>query len=161
MVVTSIVAPGNCQVEIRPNQSMSWRTQKFCYIVMVAFSMFIAGGFAVLGFWPILPFAGVELLFLGVAFYLCALQGKQRQVVVVGQDTVAVICDKGGKASKSRRFKRAWTTILLAKPTTGIWYPSRLTLRSHGNEVELGKFLNEQERRLLAKERVASSSSSS
>ena len=36
--------------------------------------------------------------------------------------------------------------------TRNSWYPARLVIRSHGREVELGRFLNEEEREQLAME---------
>lgn len=39
----------------------------------------------------------------------------------------------------------------LQRHATG-WYPSRLTIRSHGREVEVGRCLNEEERERLARD---------
>jgi uncharacterized membrane protein len=108
----------------------------------------IASVFAVLGMWPVLPFAGAEVLAVGIGFYLSAVDGRETEVVSVNCDEVAV--EKGRRRLRQRWvMQRAWAQIRLLPPRIR-WYPTRLVIRSHGNEVELGGFLNEHERRQLA-----------
>lgn len=148
MVSASIKNNNECRFEIRPNRSLSWRGAKLFYAGMVAISLTIALGFASLGYWPVLPFAGAELLVLGCALYLCALDGKRREIVLVDDATVEV--EKGRTTlERSASFARAWTRVRVARPSVA-WYPSRLLLGSHGREVEVGQFLNEEEREKLA-----------
>lgn len=117
---------------------------------MVCVSLAIAVGFAMQGFWPVLPFAGLELLALGVALYVCTMDGHRSDVVSVDTHTVTV--EKGRRApSKTWEFNRAWTQVKLFRPRI-VWYPSRLVLRSGGEEVEVGDFLTEDERLRLAKQ---------
>ena len=148
MTFASFVNRDQSRFEIRPNRSLDWRATKVFYLALVCVSMGIAGGFAAMGFWPILPFAGAELLAVGGAFYVCALSGRQREVVLIDDRTVAV--QTGTTSLKCTwKFARAWTKVILSVPTVG-WYPSKLLLRSHGSEIEVGEFLNERERRQLA-----------
>lgn len=117
------------------------------YLGIVIFCLSIAVTFLLLGFWPILPFAGAELLGLGIAYYLCARSGGKRELVHV--DDTCVTIEKGYKrAEQSWEFNRYWTRVELT-PSRVAWYPSRLSLGSHGTAVEVGQFLNEQERRQL------------
>lgn len=135
---------------IRPNRSLSWAQVKCFYVGIAAVSLVIAVGFAVRGFWPVLPFAGLELLVLGCALYVCTLDGCRSDVVSVDSHTVTV--EKGCRApSKTWEFNRAWTQVKLFRPRI-VWYPSRLVLRSAGKEVEVGDFLTEDERVRLAKQ---------
>jgi len=46
---------------------------------------------------------------------------------------------------------RVWARVVLERCPKQ-WYPSRLLIRSHGRAVEVGTFLNEEERRRLAEE---------
>ena len=104
--------------------------------------------FALIGFWPVLPFAGVEVIVLGLAVYNSALSGRETEVVRVTGDVVAV--EKGRRQPREVwRFQRAWARIQLLPPLAN-WYPSRLVIGSHGKLVQLGAFLNEQERQRLA-----------
>ncbi len=148
MSIVSVHDEGHHRFEIRPNRSMSWRAVKLFYAGMVSVSLIIAGGFAALGFWPVLPFAGLELLALGWALYACAQDSERREIVSVDSDSVAV--EKGRRLRESSfEFVRAWTSVALAAPPIA-WYPSRLVLRSHGREIEVGGFLTEAERTQLA-----------
>ena len=148
MVFASLVDTHQCRFEIRPNRSLGWRAATAFYCALVCVSMGVAVGFALLGFWPILPFAGVELLALGAAFYVVARRTSYREVVIIDDCTVAV---KTGTTHLkcTWKFARAWTRVILSAPTVR-WYPSKLLLRSHGKEIEVGEFLNERERRILA-----------
>lgn len=147
MVVESYDATANHRFVLRPNRSMTWRqTQKF-YALIAAVTLTVAGGFAVLGYWPVLPFAGLELLLLGVGFWLCAASGRTTEVISIG-DTIIV--EKGTHEPHCVwQAPRAWAQVTLQQPRIA-WYPSRLVLRSSGREVPLGDFLAEEERRELA-----------
>ncbi len=148
MVTTSFDPDDCCRVLIRPNRALTWSQICVLYTAIVAASMLIAIAFALQGYWPVLPFAGLELLGLGAAFYVCALRGDVNELVSVKSGTVAV--EKGRHVPEQRwEFPRAWTRVSLLQPRVR-WYPSRLQLGSHGRHVELAGFLNEEERRHLA-----------
>lgn len=148
MVTTSFDPDNSCHVLIRPNRALTWSQICTLYLAVASVSMLIAIAFASQGFWPVLPFAGLELLGLGAAFYVCALRGDMNEVVWVKSGTVAV--EKGRRAPEQRwEFPRPWTRVSLLRPRVR-WYPSQLRLGSHGRYVELASFLNEEERRHLA-----------
>ena len=135
------------RIIIRPNRSLTWEQTKIVYFCIASYSFAIAGVFAVMGFWPVLPFAGGEIAVLGVAFYVNALAGTSVQVVTVGGDIVKVEKERPGPRCEWR-FHRAWARVDLDR-SPGV-RSSRLVVRSHGNEVVLGEFLTEAERAQLA-----------
>jgi uncharacterized membrane protein len=138
----------NCCWVIRPNRSISWRGALYVYAAVFVFCMSVAVGLSLQGFWPVLPFAGLELLALGAALYATLLRSEFREVIFVGTDIVAV--EKGRRRPQKRwECPRAWARVLIEPPSIA-WYPSRLTIGSHGRRVEVGKFLNEMERMELA-----------
>lgn len=133
---------------IRPNRSISWGGAKRIFLVMGLLSMVIALSFGAVGFWPVIPFAGLELLALGTALYLCARRCHWSEVVFIRPHCVEV--EKGRHGPEERwLFPRGWAQVELLTPFYQ-QHPSRLVIRSHGQEVELGAFLNEWERRALA-----------
>ncbi len=135
---------------IRPNRAMSWQAIVLVYLGIVVFSMSIAISFYAIGLTLILPFSGLELLALGIAFYVCALRGDDREVITISDNTVIV--ESGRHYSATRQeFQRSWVNVALERSWNS-WYPSRLLIRSHGREVEIGRCLNEQERQGLAQE---------
>ena len=148
MVSSTVDSKHNWRIVIRPNRSLTRRQLQLVFLVIAVICLSIASVFAVLGMWPVLPFAGAEVLAVGIGFYLSAVDGRETEVVSVNCDEVAV--EKGRRRLRQRWvMQRAWAQIRLLPPRIR-WYPTRLVIRSHGNEVELGGFLNEHERRQLA-----------
>jgi len=133
---------------IHPNCSLSGRQACVVYLFQVGVGLGIAGGFAVLDLWPILPFAGLELLALGACLYQCMSNARRQEVIQV-QEVLVVITKSRHGLTRSWAFPRGWAQVKLLRPRVG-WYPSRLVIRSHGNSVTLGAFLNEAQRVRLA-----------
>ncbi len=150
MVSSTVDSKRHWQIVIRPNRSLTRRQLQLVFVGIATFCLGIASVFAVLGMWPVLPFAGAEVIAVGVGFYLSAMGGRETEVVSVRSDRVAV--EKGRRPVRQRwDLHRAGAQIRLLPPRIR-WYPTRLVIRSHGSEVELGGFLNEEERRRLAGE---------
>ena len=135
------------RIIIRPNRSLTWEQTKIVYFCIASYSLAIAGVFAVMGFWPVLPFAGGEIAALGIAFYVNALAGTSVQVVTVGGDVVKVEKERPGPRCEWL-FQRAWARVDIDGPAGH--GSSRLVVRSHGKQVVLGEFLTETERKRLA-----------
>jgi uncharacterized membrane protein len=135
---------------IRPNCSLSWEGALKVYLVIAACCLGIALAFAVHGFWTVLPFAGFEVVVLGAAFYLCLSRGQIREVVTVNADIVIV--EKGRRQPREHwECPRVFARVIL-EPSPIAWYPSRLAVASGGQRVEIGRFLNEEERCKLAED---------
>jgi uncharacterized membrane protein len=116
----------------------------FFYLSIAAMCLGIAGGFAWLGFWPVLPFAGLELAALGTAFWVTQRRAGVRELVQVEEDRVTFLREGLGQ-SVEREFRRPWVRLELQRAPVGHW-PSRLLLAAHGRSVEVGAFLTEDER---------------
>ncbi len=155
MPVEATCAPGGkqdgarVQIVVRPNQSLTWNGNKLFFGMIAGVSLAVAGALAFLGFWPVLPFAGLELLALGWALYHCARCGQWREVISIDGDRVEVAA---GRGQPERRWSanRHWTQVAVEPPRFR-GHPTRLVLRSAGRRVELGAFLTEVERRRLAR----------
>jgi len=139
-----------CRLVIRRNCSLTWRQTKRAVCVIALAPTSIALGFGLAGLWPVVPFAGLELLALGLCFYHCARRAAECEVVTVSGDEIIV--EKGQKRAERRwSFDRYWAAIVLDHPA-GTWHPSRLFIRAHAQAVEIGQFLVEKERVALAGE---------
>jgi uncharacterized membrane protein len=119
------------------------------FIASVAFGTFaVAGCFTLLGFWPILPFAGLEIALLGWAVRASMRKGTERETIIVSEDCVTVErCTLHGSGVSV--FPRHWVRVKLHAPLAAL-HPSRLMLESHGRACEVGRFLTDNERRSLA-----------
>ena len=116
-------------------------------VLMSVTSLGIGVAFAWQGLWMVLPFAGLEMIFLAVAFHYVHKTGNCREVVSVAADNVRV---EAGRHSPEYVcvFQRAWTQVLLQAPKIK-GYPNKLLLRSGGKQVEVGACLNDKERLAL------------
>jgi len=148
MVLAAAEIRGEQEFLLRPNRSLTGRQVRAVYFFQAGLGLGIAGGFVVLELWPILPFAGLELIALGACLYLCGADAQRRQVVRVLESTVVVAKSNRGR-TWSREFPRGWAQVRLLRPAVD-WYPSRLIIESHGKSVTVGEFLTEEERVRLA-----------
>ncbi len=135
---------------IRPNCSLRWRDVVRFYLGIVTISFGIAIAFAIQGAWLVLPFAGAEMLVLGVALYLVSRRGSCWQVISIDRDHI-VITEHGSHHQRQETFQRAWARVELRPPPIQ-GHPSRLTIGSHGRRVEIGACLNEDDKKYLAHE---------
>jgi uncharacterized membrane protein len=98
----------------------------------------------------ILPFAGLEAFALYVTFVWITRHARDSESLVIRGNAVALaVCE----ASQTRHyeFNRAWAQLVVEQSG---WHGSitRLALRSHGREVEVGRYLDDGGRQRLARE---------
>lgn len=116
--------------------------------LIAAISLVIASGFALLGYWIVLPFAGLELGALAVGLYVVGHRLTRCEVITVEGDTVEV--ETGFRYPQARdRFLRSWVNVEREEQGR---HHSRLLLRAHGKEIELGACLTEDEKGALERE---------
>ena len=139
---------GCCRFEIRPNCALSWPWTKRLFWFFACCLAAVAGYFASVGAWLVLPFAGLELAVLGAGLYLSALAGHTREVIEVGEAGIKVLRGRRN-LTEVARFPAHWTLVALRRDPRG-WYPSRLLLTCHGRGIEIGAKLVETEREVLA-----------
>jgi uncharacterized membrane protein len=119
------------------------------FAVTIVASLTIALFWTFQGFWPVLPFAGLELFVLGLALGWSLRRGRFREIIIVSPE--AVVIERGTTHAIERaELARAWTRVELIEATHP-WYPSRLFLSSHGRRHEIASVLVESERRGLAR----------
>jgi uncharacterized membrane protein len=135
-------------IEISPNCSMSVRGAAVFFFSVCLVSFAIAALMALRGFWPVLPFSGLEMGVLGWALKTSLRRRHHRQTITVSDSQVRVdSCDLGHRVQVV--FPRHWAQVKLRRPVSRL-HPSRLTIDSHGRCCELGSFLTEEERQGLA-----------
>src|SRR5262249_191277 len=137
-------------VVIGPNASLS-QAQAWAFMGWMCVVGFgIAAVFAVKGFWPILPFAGLELAALGAALWVTQRRNRYREVISVTEDQVRGDIGMIGQGSLAGvEMPRAWTQVRVADgPHRNS--PTRLTLEYCGQRVAIGACLTDEERSRLA-----------
>lgn len=133
---------------VKPNQAISWRSLMLVYALISTVTILIGIIFFSMGLTLVLPFSGLEIGALWVALYVCACRGTIQEVISIDGDNITFETGRL-RPEKKEVFKRPWTKVILERSWNS-WYPSRLLIRSHGRQVEIGRFLNEQERQGFA-----------
>ena len=135
------------RILLRPNQSTDWKTS-FIFISIIAFTCLAIGiGFAFAGATMILPFAGLEVIFVGVCVYLVMKKTYKQEVITLTQETLKI--EKGeGKIDQVWEYFRMWSFVSVERPQHP-WYPAHIVVTSKGERVPIGDFLNEDEKEEL------------
>lgn len=129
----------------RRNNSLSSTGRLAVFVFIFVVSVGIALAFALLGAWLILPFAGLEMLVLYLAFrYVDRHAGDYERIAIDG-DRVELEFREGG-ATRRHELNRRWAQLV----TSGDG--RRLALRSHGREIEIGRHLNAEQRQKTARQ---------
>lgn len=136
------------RIELTPNCSLTPSGARLFVGSLAAVTFAVAGFFALQGFWPVLPFAGLEIGLLAWAVRASMRRGSEREVIVVSEAQV-VVERRSPSGSRLSVFPRHWARVTLRDPQRAR-YPSRLAIESHGRSCEVGRFLTEDERRRLA-----------
>jgi uncharacterized membrane protein len=128
----------------RRNNSLSSTGRLLVFAFIFVVSVGIAAAFAVFGAWLILPFAGLEMLVLYLAFHYLERHAADYELIEIDGGEVRVEQFEGG-AMRSQAFSRYWARVVVSPGG------SRLALRSHGRELEIGRVMTDEQRLELAR----------
>lgn len=142
----TVADPTSNRIELVPHCSLTPRGAAVFFGGLAAVSFGIAGIFAAQGFWPVLPFAGLEMAVLGWALNASFARRRQAEAITISDEDVVIERIEG---AERHRFSRHWAQVRLRRPASRL-HPSRLLIESHGRALEVGRFLTEEERRGLA-----------
>ena len=133
----------------RPDHSSTWRNNLWLLAAIAVPSLGAAIGFAFMGAWPILPFAGAELISLGAALYYVNWKLQYRHVITLDPSSVKI--DIGHYAPRrSWQFDRNESSLAVT-PEKHHWEGPSLAIHNREQTVEIGNFLNRDDRlRLLS-----------
>ena len=135
---------------IRPNRSLPVSGVVLLFALLSALPLTIGIGFAFAGIWMVLPFAGLEVLLLGVLAWLLYRHIDDCELVVIEADRVRVL-RRAGTRELRHDFQRFWARVNLDRAPDPR-YPSRLRIGSHGRYIDIAADINEADRRQLAQE---------
>ncbi len=138
----------SARICIAPNCSLTPRGAGVFFGGICAVSFGIAGLLALQGFWPVLPFAGLEMALLAWALRASLARARDAQVIVVAEAEISI--ETPGRQGTPTVFPRHWAQVRL-RPGSSPLGPTRLSIESHGRRCEIGTFLTEQERAGLAR----------
>jgi uncharacterized membrane protein len=136
------------RIELAPNCSLTPRAAKVLFAATFLFSLAFSLFFVFHGFWPVLPFWALEMLALGLALQASMRRRRYTQTVLITESRISLVT-RSRRGEAKQEFARHWAKVRLRSPRTRL-YPSKLTIESRGRACEVGSFLTEEERCLLA-----------
>ena len=145
MVLIEKIKNSNYLISLSPNSSLVGVYR----IIFLASITFVCGGIAIIFYFVgaslILPFAGIELTVLFIAFYLSFKWSSKKEKIYISQETVKI--EKGtNKAEYLWEEFRTFTSFQIKKEKDKTL---RLSFKSKGQDVYFGDFLNEDDKNLL------------
>ena len=145
MVLIEKIKNSNYLISLSPNSSLVGVYR----IIFLASITFVCGGIAItfyfVGASLILPFAGIDLTVLFIAFYLSFKWSSKKEKIYISQETVKI--EKGtNKAEYLWEEFRTFTSFQIKKEKDKTL---RLSFKSKGQDVYFGDFLNEDDKNLL------------
>ena len=130
---------------LSPNNSLT-NFQRIIFLSSISFlCIFIAIIFFILGATLILPFAGLEVFFVLLAFYLNFKWSSKREKIFLSQEKVKI--EKGRK-----HIEFSWEefrTFAYFNVNKKDMDSLKLSFTSKGKEIEIGSFLNEEDKKSL------------
>jgi uncharacterized membrane protein len=139
------------RIELSPHCSLTPVQARRFFLGLCAGCFGFAGIFALLGFWPVLPFAGLEMLVLGLALKFNLDRRHQLQTILISENEVRIECRQKHRPDTQVVFPRYWARVKLQRSFAPS-HPSRLVIESSGRALEVGQFLTEEERRGVARQ---------
>jgi len=129
----------------KPNCSLTPRQLAGFYLSIVLVTLGIAAGFCLFGLWIVLPFAGIELLAVGIALLVYARHaGDYERIELRGRELTVIVVR--GSREYSVSFNPGWTKVSLPKPG------ELLRLESGSTWVAVGRYVTAPVRERLAYE---------
>lgn len=137
-----------CKIIAQPNNSLSPKGAIGLMTVLTMVALMVGLGFTLAGAWLVMPFAGLEVLAFGYAFYHVFSHASDYDSIEIRESTV-VVESKSPRAYTRQEFQRYWMRVILrevGKGKTGVF------IGSHGKELEFGRrFLDDEQCVFLAR----------
>ena len=132
---------------VTANQSMSWKANMYLAASLGVICMGIAVAMATFGLWMVIPFAGIEVVFIVVCLYLTLKRLSHQEVITV--DNEAIRLEWGyNQPDVTVNLPRRWSRLSY-QCKDSLFEVGELTLAAHGKRYALGACLNREEKKAL------------
>ena len=143
-VASEVVDNASFFLEMRPNRSLTPAGRWLWFALVGCTTLLVAGAATAIGAWVVLPFAGLEVLFVWYAFQLIGKHDDDYEWVrVADREFCWMRCECG--QVETLRGNAAWVQIL-AIPREG---QVEIGLRYQGRTVSVGRLISDEQRQLL------------
>ena len=135
---------------LSPNMSARWKTTKYFLYIVSSFALIIAIGFAAIGAWMVLPFTGIEILALLIVMYRVSRKCYRKEVIHLNKEAITV--EQGLDRPHASWNSELFWTRLIVQPSGHPWRSNKVYLRGRHDQIEIGSFLNDQEKVALVRQ---------
>ena len=132
----------------RRNNSSTPRARLLVFGSLGMFTLLVATGFALIGAWPVAPFAGIECMALIFAYHWLRRHDEDYELVTIEGDAIIVEAQDGAKVER-HQLSRFWAQVVIDESSAG---RKRVLLRSHGREIEFGRLLSDESKLSVARQ---------
>jgi len=133
-------------LQVSSNASMSSQHWWLVSMLLAAVTLIIAVWLTVLGFWPILIAAVLHLLLAGIGLRTAIAENRCSETICIEADKVSVV---HRHRHRQRRWQQSLHWLRLELQQREQRSIPALILHANGSQLELGGFLNEQEKATL------------
>lgn len=139
--------PARTVIVVQPNASLSMKQALWFMASISLVSLGVAGYLALQGFWPVLPFAGIELAALALALWVSMRDNAYREVIRVDGGQVLLEFGMAGEGARTRvELPRSMVRIWSRRQFAG---DISVLLVCGEQRFELGRCLGPQDRSSL------------
>ena len=136
------------EILLKPNSSLTGAA-RVLFLGSIFFICSVIGiGFFLVGGTMILPFAGLEIILVYLAFRLSFNWSNQKQIIILSKEHVEVRVD-GLKEFFTWKEFRSFATFNISKDQS---MEDKISFRSKGKEIYVGNFLNKGDKEKLKEE---------
>jgi len=137
-------------IRLRPNMSASWRTNLMVVGFLAFMCAFVASYMWFIGAVLVVPFTGAEVILLAVATGFFLHKNSYREVIHFREELVVI--ERGQRYPERHwEIQRGWIRLFI-KNEGHIRYLPTLSLGSMGRSVEVGQFLNKEDKEYLVEQ---------
>lgn len=149
-MITKQQARDGHQLILAPNRSATWQQVQKLIIAIAIVCFGIAVVWASLGVWLILPFTGIEVGLLALIMYKMSRFTLRKEIIEFQAETICVSSgiDKPNQSWQLNRASARVLTMEVRHPED----PPCIHLLDHQQRLELGKYLNLDDKKHLLRE---------
>ena len=148
MIIADVNSYNSFRVTFKPNSALTADNKVKVVVLLAIIPLLIGVGFSLIGAWLVMPFVGLEILALAIAFYYLNNHEADYESISIDGDSLVVERSTAQQVSQDV-INPYWVKILQHKLPNGELH---LYLQSHGKEIEVGRYLTREQRELLAKQ---------
>jgi uncharacterized membrane protein len=132
----------------KPNSCLNAQAKMKLFLLLAVVPLLVGFSFSMLGMWMVFPFVGLELFGLGYAFYYIDRHAGDFESISIIDDRLVV---EKHNDQQTRQFvlNTYWAKLVLSHMPNG---NLQLYLRSQGKDLEIGNYMNVEQRHALAEQ---------